>query len=159
MSGQATVIILPAIGRDLGIPESRLQWILSAYSLSFGCFLLFWGRVADIYGKREIFIAGSAWFAATTLVNPFLPNEIAFDLFRGFQGLVSLAADLSLVSSCRLTNFLLQSVGCCCKHSDGHRNPRHNVSSQQGQKLCLQLLWYRHLFRCLSFFFSLFRSA
>ncbi|KAL2153429.1 hypothetical protein VTH82DRAFT_4584 [Thermothelomyces myriococcoides] len=92
MSGQATVIILPAIGRDLGIPESRLQWILSAYSLSFGCFLLFWGRVADIYGKREIFIAGSAWFAATTLVNPFLPNEIAFDLFRGFQGLGAAAS-------------------------------------------------------------------
>jgi MFS family permease len=51
--------------------------------------MLFWGRVADIYGKRKIFVWGSAWFAVTTLVNPFLPNEIAFDLFRGLQGLVS----------------------------------------------------------------------
>jgi MFS family permease len=88
LSGQACVIILPTIGEALDIPESRLQWIVSAYALTFGCFLLFWGRVADIYGKRSIFIWGSAWFALTTLVNPFLPNEIAFDLFRGLQGLV-----------------------------------------------------------------------
>ena len=89
MSGQAVVIILPTIGRDLGIPDSRLQWIVSAYSIIFGCFLLFWGRIGDIYGKRKIFIWGSAWVAITTLVNPFLTNEIAFDLFRGLQGLVS----------------------------------------------------------------------
>ncbi|KAK3688345.1 major facilitator superfamily domain-containing protein [Podospora appendiculata] len=87
LSGQAVVIILPTIGRDLGIPEARLQWIVSAYSLAFGCFLLLWGRVADIYGKRKIFIWGSAWVAVTTVINPFLRNEIAFDLFRGLQGL------------------------------------------------------------------------
>jgi MFS family permease len=84
------VIALPTIGEDLGIPEARVQWVLSAYNLAFGCFMLFWGRVADIYGKRRIFVGGSAWFAVTTLVNPFLPNEIAFDLFRGLQGLVRL---------------------------------------------------------------------
>jgi hypothetical protein len=43
-----------------------------------------------MYGKRLIFIWGSAWVAATMAVNPFLPNEVAFDLFRGLQGLVSL---------------------------------------------------------------------
>lgn len=82
------VIILPTIGCDLSIPDTRLQWIVSAYSLTFGCFLLLWGRIADIYGKRRMFIFGSAWFAMTMLVNPFLPNEIAFDLFRGLSGLV-----------------------------------------------------------------------
>ncbi|GAB1319127.1 Drug resistance protein [Madurella fahalii] len=87
LSGQAVVIILPTIGRDLGIPDARLQWIVSAYALTFGCFLLLWGRVADIYGKRKIFIWGSGWLAVTLLINPFLPNEIAFDLFRGLQGL------------------------------------------------------------------------
>ncbi|KAK0629702.1 major facilitator superfamily-domain-containing protein [Bombardia bombarda] len=87
LSGQAVVIILPTIGRDLGIPDSRLQWIVSAYSLAFGCFLLLWGRIADIFGKRKIFIWGSAWVAVTTVINPFLPNEIAFDLFRALQGL------------------------------------------------------------------------
>ncbi|KAH8881973.1 MFS general substrate transporter [Thozetella sp. PMI_491] len=84
---QAVVIILPSIGRDLGVPDSRLQWILSAYSLAFGCFLLFWGRIADVYGMKPIFICGTAWLALTALVCPFMPNEIGFDLVRGLQGL------------------------------------------------------------------------
>ncbi|KAK3379250.1 major facilitator superfamily domain-containing protein [Lasiosphaeria ovina] len=87
MSGQAVVIILPTIGRDLSIPEARVQWVVSAYALAFGCFLLLWGRIADIYGKRKIFIWGSAWVAATSVANPFVPNEIAFYLFRGLAGL------------------------------------------------------------------------
>ncbi|KAF3768072.1 MFS general substrate transporter [Cryphonectria parasitica EP155] len=87
LSIQAVVIILPTIGRDLSIPDSRQQWIVSAYSLTFGCFLLLWGRIADVYGKRTIFVLGSAWVAITTAVNPVIPNEIAFDLFRGLQGL------------------------------------------------------------------------
>lgn len=86
LSGQAVVVILPTIGRDLGIPDARQQWIVSAYNLAFGCFLLLWGRVADLYGKRAIFVLGSAWVAVSTAVNPVLPNEIAFDLFRGLQG-------------------------------------------------------------------------
>lgn len=81
------VIILPTIGRDLDIPDSRQQWIVSAYNLAFGCFLLLWGRIADLYGRRKIFVLGSAWVAVCTAVAPALPNEIAFDLFRALQGL------------------------------------------------------------------------
>ncbi|PKS11799.1 hypothetical protein jhhlp_001092 [Lomentospora prolificans] len=84
---QSTVIILPVIGRDLDIPSSRLQWIVSAYALAFGCFLLLWGRIADIYGKRIIFASGTAWVAVISAINPFLKNEIAFSLFRGLHGL------------------------------------------------------------------------
>ncbi|POR36540.1 Putative MFS-type transporter [Tolypocladium paradoxum] len=87
LSIQSVVIILPTIGRELAVPESRQQWIVSSYSLTFGCFLLLWGRVADVYGKRLIFILGSVWVTAVTAVNPFMPNEIAFDLFRGLHGL------------------------------------------------------------------------
>jgi hypothetical protein len=89
LSTQSVVIILPAIGRDLDIPASRQQWIVSSYALTFGCFLLIWGRIADIYGKRLIFILGSAFVIPVTAVNPLLPNEITFDLFRGLQGFVS----------------------------------------------------------------------
>jgi MFS family permease len=67
---------------------------VSSYALAFGCFLLLWGRIADIYGKRFIFIAGSFWVTAVNAANPFLPNEIAFDLFRGLHGLVSLTPSL-----------------------------------------------------------------
>lgn len=81
------VILLPTIGNDLSIPDSRQQWIISAYNLTFGCFLLLWGRIADLYGRRKIFVLGSAWVTISTMVNPFIPNEIAFDLVRGMQGL------------------------------------------------------------------------
>ena len=87
MSNQAVVIILPTIGRDLDIPAARQQWIVSAYSLTFGCFLLLWGRIADVCGKRKVFIWGSAFVCSTTLVCPFIPSEIGFDVFRGLQGL------------------------------------------------------------------------
>jgi hypothetical protein len=87
LSVQAAVIVLPTIGRDLHVPAARQQWIVSGYSLTFACFLLLWGRIADVYGKRLIFIWGSAWVCVTTLVCPFIPNEIGFDLFRGLQGL------------------------------------------------------------------------
>lgn len=87
MSNQAVVIILPTIGRDLDIPAARLQWIVSAYSLTFGCFLLLWGRIADVCGKKKVFIWGSAWVCLTTLICPFIQNEIGFDVFRGLQGL------------------------------------------------------------------------
>jgi len=87
MSNQAVVIILPTIGRDLDIPAARQQWIVSAYSLTFGCFLLLWGRIADVIGKKKVFIWGSAWVCLTTLVCPFIPSEIGFDVFRGLQGL------------------------------------------------------------------------
>ena len=84
---QSCVIILPSIGRSLDIPAERPQWIISAYYLTFGCFLLLWGRLADIYGRRIIFIWGSAWVTAMTIAVPFSPNEIVFDVLRGMQGL------------------------------------------------------------------------
>lgn len=87
LSIQSVVIILPTLGREFSIPDTRVQWIVSSYTLTFGCFLLLWGRIGDLYGKRRVFVYGSLWVAVTTAVNPFLPNEIAFDIFRGLQGL------------------------------------------------------------------------
>ncbi|KAF2874380.1 major facilitator superfamily domain-containing protein [Massariosphaeria phaeospora] len=84
---QSAVIILPTIGRALHIPDSRQQWIVSAYNLTFGCFLLLWGRLADVYGKRLIFIWGSVWVTVTSILVPLVPSEIGFDVFRGLQGL------------------------------------------------------------------------
>ncbi|KAF2801053.1 MFS general substrate transporter, partial [Melanomma pulvis-pyrius CBS 109.77] len=88
---QAAVIILPTIGEALNIPSSRQQWIVSAYNLTFGCFLLLWGRLADVYGKRLIFLWGSVWVTVTSVALPFVPSEIGFNIFRGLQGLGSAA--------------------------------------------------------------------
>ena len=87
LSAQACVIVLPTIGRDLNIPAARQQWIVSSYALTFGCFLLLWGRLADVYGKRLIFICGSLWVTAVTIAIPFCPDEISFETLRGLQGL------------------------------------------------------------------------
>ncbi|EKG14513.1 Major facilitator superfamily [Macrophomina phaseolina MS6] len=84
---QSSVIILPSIGRDIGIPAARQQWIISSYYMTYGCFLLLWGRIADLYGRRNVFIAGSIWVAASTIAVPFAKNEIAFDVLRGCTGL------------------------------------------------------------------------
>lgn len=85
---QSAVLILPTIARDIGIPASRQQWVISSYSLAFGCFLLIWGRIADLYGRRVIFILGSALVIPATALNPLVRNEIGFDTFRGLQGFV-----------------------------------------------------------------------
>ncbi|KAJ4196838.1 hypothetical protein NW755_001610 [Fusarium falciforme] len=87
LASQSVVIILPQIGKALDVPDTRQQWIVSSYVLTFGCFLLLWGRIADIYGKRLIFILGSFWVTICCVVNAFIPTEIAFDLFRGLHGL------------------------------------------------------------------------
>ncbi|KAL1591681.1 hypothetical protein SLS60_011680 [Paraconiothyrium brasiliense] len=84
---QSSVIILPTIGKALDIPDSRQQWIVSAYNLTFSCFLLLWGRLADVYGKKIIFVWGSIWVTITSILVPVIPNEIGFDIFRGLQGL------------------------------------------------------------------------
>jgi len=84
------VIILPSITRDLHIPETRQQWIVSAYALTSGAFLLLCGKLADVYGKRLFFILGCFWITATTLGAAFSPVEICMYVMRALQGLVYL---------------------------------------------------------------------
>src|SRR5271168_3484513 len=59
---------LPTIGRDLRFSETSLQWVVTAYSLTFGGFLLLGGRAADLLGRRRILMVGlgllsAAWLA------------------------------------------------------------------------------------------------
>ena len=53
-------VALPTIGRKLHFPESDLQWVVTAYALTFGGFLLLGGRAADLLGRRRLFMAGLA---------------------------------------------------------------------------------------------------
>ncbi|KAK7999474.1 major facilitator superfamily transporter [Apiospora arundinis] len=93
----ACVIVLPTIGRDLHIPEGRQQWLLSASSLAYACTLPFWGRLADIVGRRFIFRFGLACVSLSCLVAPFAPEEVSFDIFLALQGLGAAAATPSAV--------------------------------------------------------------
>ncbi|KAA8898254.1 major facilitator superfamily domain-containing protein [Sphaerosporella brunnea] len=87
LSVQAMVIAMPSIGEQLHMPPERYQWIITSYSLTFGCFLLLWGKVGDIYGKRMVFLLGGVWVALTSLATAFSPTEIAFDVLRALSGL------------------------------------------------------------------------
>ncbi len=80
-------IALPFIGADLDIDQANLSWIVTGYALTFGGFLLLGGRLADLYGRRLIFIVGVLVFALASLIGGFAQNEIMLLSARAFQGL------------------------------------------------------------------------
>ncbi|MGH7157963.1 MAG: MFS transporter [Candidatus Saccharimonadales bacterium] len=81
-------VALPAIQQSLGFTsEAQLQWIVTAYALVFGGFLLLGGRFADLFGRRKIFLAGIVLFAAASLLAGFAQNPGQVILFRALQGL------------------------------------------------------------------------
>ncbi|KNZ77844.1 hypothetical protein J132_03353 [Termitomyces sp. J132] len=80
-------ISLSTVGRDLHIAETQLQWLVSAYPLSSGCLLLVCGRLADLYGRKKIFIVGSVLLSAFTLGCSFARDSLTLDILRGFQGI------------------------------------------------------------------------
>src|SRR5438045_7577803 len=61
-------VALPSIGRALDFSQDNLSWVVNAYTLTFGGFLLLGGRLADLLGRRRIFIAGLALFAVASLL-------------------------------------------------------------------------------------------
>src|ERR1051326_2762257 len=80
-------VALPSIRTDLGFSETSLQWVISAYAIIFGGALLLGGRLADILGRRRMFVAGLALFAASSLLCGIAWSEGSLIAFRGVQGL------------------------------------------------------------------------
>jgi EmrB/QacA subfamily drug resistance transporter len=80
-------VALPSIQTDLGFSQENLQWVVSAYALLFGGFLLLGGRIADIYGRRRLFIAGLITFTLASLVSGLAWSEGSLIAARAFQGL------------------------------------------------------------------------
>ena len=95
-------VALPSIQADLGISESSLQWIVNAYALLFGGFLLLGGRAGDLLGRKRVFLAGLVLFTSASLLCALATGETWLILARGLQGLgaalVSPAA-LSIVTT------------------------------------------------------------
>ena len=79
-------IALPYIGTDLDIDQANLSWIVTGYALTFGGFLLLGGRLADLYGRRRVFMIGVLLFAAASLVGGLAQSELVLLGARGFQG-------------------------------------------------------------------------
>jgi EmrB/QacA subfamily drug resistance transporter len=80
-------VALPSIQVDLGFSQENLQWVISAYALLFGGFLLLGGRVADILGRRRLFVAGLVLFSVASLVSGLAWSDDALIVARAFQGL------------------------------------------------------------------------
>src|SRR2546426_12763978 len=80
-------VALPSIQTDLGFSQENLQWVVSAYALLFGGFLLLGGRVADLLGRRRLFVAGLVVFTGASLLSGLAWSEGSLIGARGLQGL------------------------------------------------------------------------
>src|ERR687887_1250721 len=80
-------VALPSIQVDLGFSQSNLQWVVSAYALLFGGFLLLGGRIADLVGRRRVFVVGLVVFTGASLLSGLSWSEGALIGARALQGL------------------------------------------------------------------------
>jgi EmrB/QacA subfamily drug resistance transporter len=83
------VVALPSIDAELGFSTGDLQWVLSAYLLSFGGLLLLGGRAADLLGRRRVFIAGTALFALASLACGLAASVAVLIAARVIQGMAA----------------------------------------------------------------------
>jgi EmrB/QacA subfamily drug resistance transporter len=95
-------VALPSIQKDLGLSEANLQWIVNAYTLVFGGFLLLGGRAGDLLGRKRLFLIGLVIFTSASLLNGLSSSSGMLIGFRALQGLgaalISPAA-LSIIST------------------------------------------------------------
>src|SRR3989442_15816777 len=95
-------VALPSIQVDLGFSQQNLQWVISAYALVFGGFLLLGGRAADLLGRRRLFLAGLVVFPLASLLAGLAWSEPSLIGARAFQGLgaaIISPAALSILST------------------------------------------------------------
>src|SRR3989454_6238254 len=93
-------VALPTIGRKLHFSETNLQWVVTAYGLTFGGFLLLGGRAADMLGRRRVMMIGLALFTAASLACALATTDTFLIVMRGVQGLgaaIVLPAALAIV--------------------------------------------------------------
>src|SRR5207247_7971616 len=98
-------VALPSIRTDLHFSQESLQWVITAYSIFFGGVLLLGGRLADLLGRRRLFIAGLVLFTVSSLLDGLAWSEGSLIAFRALQGLgaalLSPAPPPLLTTTCR----------------------------------------------------------
>ncbi len=95
-------VALPSIAKDLHFAANNLQWVVTAYTLTFGGFLLLGGRASDLFGRRRLFITAVSCFALMSLLCGLAASETQLIFARAFQGLAAAfmsPAALSIVLS------------------------------------------------------------
>jgi EmrB/QacA subfamily drug resistance transporter len=80
-------VALPSIKHSLGFSQAELQWVLNAYTLTFAGFLLLGGRIADLFGRRRVFLLGLTVFTLASLLGGFAQDQTMLIAARAIQGL------------------------------------------------------------------------
>ncbi|KIR79250.1 efflux protein EncT [Cryptococcus gattii EJB2] len=90
-SVSALFVLTDAIQKNLDIQYEASSWIITSYSVTFASFLLFWGRVADLYSAKAVFAYGFLGLGALNLIISFMPNQYAYFIFRALSGIAGAA--------------------------------------------------------------------
>src|SRR5467141_1692852 len=93
-------VALPSIRTDLGFSQTSLAWVVNAYLLTFGGFLLLGGRLGDLFGHRRMFLAGITLFTLASAACGLAGSQgflITARAVQGFGGAVASAVSLSLI--------------------------------------------------------------
>jgi EmrB/QacA subfamily drug resistance transporter len=102
LDANIVMVALPSIDADLGFSEQGLQWVISAYALTFAGLLLLGGRAADLLGRRRLFMVGLLFFTAASLVCALAWSPGALIGARAFQGIgaaIMTPTALSIIST------------------------------------------------------------
>jgi EmrB/QacA subfamily drug resistance transporter len=105
LDGSVVNVALPKIQSDLGFSQANLSWVLNAYLITFGSFLLLAGRLGDLVGRKRVFLAGVAIFTAASLVCGVASSELMLVGARAVQGFGS-AVSSSVIIAMIITEFL-----------------------------------------------------
>ena len=95
-------VALPSIGKSLHFSETSLQWVVTAYAITFGGFLLLGGRMADLLGRRRIFLVGLTLFTLASLTCGLASSAGVLILSRAVQGVgaaIVSPATLSIITT------------------------------------------------------------
>ncbi len=112
-------VAIPSIERAFHLIPSTLQWIVTAYTLAFGGFLLLGGRAADLYGRRKVFLGGVTLFAIVSLADGLSRNGGMLIALRGMQGLAGAFMSPAALSIVLVTykegheKYCFIGLGCC----------------------------------------------
>src|SRR6188768_968543 len=80
-------VALPSVRDDLGFSQASLAWVVNAYTLTFGGFLLLSGKLGDVYGRRRVFLIGVAAFSTASVICGLAQSPVSLVAGRALQGL------------------------------------------------------------------------
>ena len=100
-------VALPAIQSDFDVGESGVQWVVAAYSLTMGMFMMTSASLSDSYGRRRAFVLGIALFSVASLVCGIAPSLAVLNIARGLQGIGAAVVNVASLAQISFVTFLL----------------------------------------------------